>query len=328
MRMSLAIATLLTLTACSVRPVPDDVTPLPTEDIVASMRCEVRNVVAARIMAEQSKDGLAYEPTHVLDAKTNAAIAAVNPALAAKLHAYGASVIAYHFDFSVTEHNSAKAGAAFGAPMFGGQFGLGIDVATDKVREGKREFRTSETFGDLAKLKNCDRFPTRRPDFNYPVSGSVGMAKAIETFIALAEFGGAQGEFSDILTFTTAWSGGLKPSLTLTPVPSSFKLVSLSGEVAGSRVDKHQVTIGIAFPKIDLRTNIPVYTSAAPARSSGGRDWVNHAGLLQDTIRRAEENLCIARARAREDQFGTLRLYPPEVYCSKNTAGRFAVAPL
>ena len=148
---------------------------------------------------------------------------------------------------------------------------------------------------------------------------AIGMTKAVHSFVELTEFGGAKGEFTDTLTFTTTLSGSLKPTLTLAPVPAHFRVVSASGELSAGRIDKHSVTISFAFPTVDLR-DVVVDRPGHFEKASVLFNADSLRRITLESIERAKENLCIARGLDREAAAGTLRLYPPELYCRKGFA--------
>ena len=304
------------LTGCSVHPIPDDVSPIPTEEIVKSMRCETKGAEADRIAFELRKDNLDILPELVLLRENMDKIRRSNSKLAEKLLAYGASSIAYRFEFVITENDTIGGELAFKWPFTKGVFDLGASAGLEKERIGHRVFETAETFAELAKLDCANHGTIRDRNLIYPITGSIGMRKVVETFVELAEFGGAKGQFTDTLTFTTKIGGGIKPSVTLTPVPHSFRLVSANGEFSAGRVDKHEVLVSFAFPAIDLR-DIYVDSAQRLARATSLFNAESRQRLAFDASQRALENLCIARANNREDEANTLRFFPPEYYCHK-----------
>lgn len=98
-------------------------------------------------------------------------------------------------------------------------------------------------------------------------------------------------------------------------MPKSLRLVNLEAKLAAERVDIHKVTVSFAFPAIDLRK--PRDDSFGDARKLKTASVTPAVlrDLADDALRRAVENLCVARALDRENAFGSLRLYPPEQYC-------------
>jgi hypothetical protein len=306
------------------RPIPDDVSAIPTEHIVRSMRCETKQAVRDRITYELTRIGASdIQAEHILDPVNLEQVRRRDSRLAAKLLAYGASSIAYRFEFAISESNEAQGSVGFKLPFTSTLFDVQAGGALKNQRDGLRRFETVETFADLAEL-HCRDFTTRDVNPVYPITGSIGMSKAVHTFVELTEFGGAKGEFTDTLTFTTQLSGSLRPSLVLAPVPNSFRVVNASGELSAGRIDKHSVTISFAFPTVDLREIVVDH----PAGRENASALFNPASLRRltlESIERAKENLCIARGLDREALAGSLRLYPPELYCRKGFSQRSVV---
>ena len=299
------------LAACSIHPIPDDVSRYSTEEIVRNVRCEAKEAVRQRIMLGLHKAGLdGINPDTVLVNKSDfAKIQRAAPDLAKKFVAYGASTIAYTFDFMIDETNDNSGAVGFNIPFgSGGNFSLGLDGGLHKARTGHRNFKTVEHFSDLVRL-DCDIWARPDRNFVYPLTGSIGVAKIIDTFINVSELGGGQGDFSDTITFTTRIHGSVKPELVLEPVANRFRLVSANADLGSERKDVHEVTIALSFPEIDLRR---VHSGRAVRASL--------AELSDDARVRALENMCITNARSREDRFGTLRLTAPEEYCRRGAA--------
>jgi hypothetical protein len=299
-----------TLTGCSTHPIPDDVSRYSTDDIVRNVRCEAKAGVREGILRGLRKAGLGdiVPDTVLINKKDFEKINRRDPKLAAKFVAYGESTIAYDFDFMINENNDNNGALTFNIPFAsGGGFTLGLDGTVNKERKGHRTFKTLEKFKDLAKLR-CDDWV--QPDRNmlHPLTGSIGVDNIMITFIEVSEIGGGQGVFSDVITFTTDIHGSVKPTLVLTPVVDRFRLINANASVGGTRKDVHQVTIGLAFPQIDVRE----------ARADRGFDSNSISEPAQDARLRALERLCIATAEAREDRFGTLRQIPPQYYCRQS----------
>jgi hypothetical protein len=314
---------------CSVHPIPDDVSPIPSEEIVRSMRCEAKLAVRNEIKAGLVRLGLGdIDPDSVLDKRNLDRVRAVrrpgDPSagrrVAMKFVAYSMSTMAYAFEFDITENNDASAEVGFNVPFLPtgkGDFGLNAKGNLNRIRQAKRVFVASETFGELRRLSCGEPIVVRDGNLIYPITGSIGMMKVVHTFVELAEMGGfgnsskpEDNVFTDTLTFTTAIGGSLTPTLTLKPVPREFRVVSATGTFGASRIDKHQVTISLTFP---------TFTEVQMQVAKGS---VGQLSDPESAKARALENLCIARAKAREDEFGTLRLIPPEASCALPRQGQ------
>ena len=322
MRASLSLLAGIALAGCSVHPIPDDVSPIPTEEIVRSMRCEVKHAVRKEIQDGLDRLGLAdIVPDEIVQPHNLARVRAVRtPAdpgiglrVAQKFEDYSLATMAYAFEFDITEHNGIAGNVGFKLPFVPsekGAFDLAAHGEFAKVRQAKRVFKTSETFAELRRLDCGPDFVVRDKNLIYPITGSIGMTKVVHTFVELSEIGGAQGDFTDTLTFTTTLEGSLSPRLVLRPVPNRFRVVNADGILAAGRTDIHKVTITFAFPQ---------FRPAALARlaDAKGRGVAGALATPESAKARAIEQLCIARARDREEEFGTLRLYPPEISCAQ-----------
>lgn len=321
MRAFCALAVSATIAGCSVHAIPEDVVGIPTHEIVAAIRCEMRLGFfrqVGQILEEKKIGGFDYRdllekesrdrvlPLETLES-SNAGRAA-----ASIIDTYASSAVAYDFDFEITENDGLSSNLAFQLPFpTPNLFNLKADGSLDKSRVGKRTFRSQQTFADIVKnLDWCSTYFGKRSkelplpkNILYPISGSIGMDKVVESFMKLSDQGGGKDSFIDILTFTTTIGGSLHPSVTLSPVQHSFRLVSGSLDVSGSRKDVHKVTVSLAFP---------VKQKKAPTLYPDASD---QSVRTRDPVWRARYNICVADARQREDAFKVLRDSPPEIYC-------------
>lgn len=289
---------LLGVSGCSVHPIPDDITHYSTRDIVWHVRCEGKQAVRDRIGAVLRRDPRLADivPDDILKPRELSRIRRANPELAAKFQNYMNSAIAYNFEFTINENNTGSASAGLFVPFFsGGSLGAGAGGGIEKTRTGERRFNMEEKFWELVKL-DCKHFNEPNPNLVYPMTGSIGMARIMDTFIDLTEMGGGKNSFTDTITFYTKLDGSANANLVLLPVTNQFRVIAAQGNLSTYRSDQHKLTVSLAFPLEDLR---------------GESD--DRAGEI-----RALENLCIARAEQREDENDTLRLYPPELYCRRS----------
>jgi len=303
------------LPGCSVHPIPDEIPPrIPTEEIVKSARCEMRLGLFDQVKRLLKEEGVAdFDVSSLQTREGRRAVLPTPPAqLKTILAEYGEVAVAYDFNFEITEHDNLDASLAFKLPFTSPNvFDLGAAGSLHKTRTGKRTFSSQETFYDLILRDQwCGNFEPRDRNVLYPITGSIGLRKVVETFMALSEQGGGKDSFVDALTFTTTISGSVSPSVKLSPVSDSFRLVSASAGVSADRTDLHQVKISLAFP-------VP----AKPKKQKQGRPQPDDpsgpsmAPYAYNPVWRARYNICVADARDREDTFRTLRLSPPEVYC-------------
>jgi hypothetical protein len=178
------------LAGCSPHPLPDDVSRYSTEDIVHNVRCEAKEAVRRRIELALLDAGITgMDPERVLLDKGNfERIKRTNRELAALFVAYGASTIAYRFEFDITENNNNTGGVTFAVPFTTGQFSLALGGTLNKQREGHRTFTTTEKFEKLVNL-DCNGWARPARNIVYPLTGSIGIGKVINTFIDVSKLG-------------------------------------------------------------------------------------------------------------------------------------------
>jgi hypothetical protein len=222
------------LLGCSAVPIQDDVTRKETFQIVQQIRCEARRAVD-------------------------------NPLG----HNLPTAAIAYEFTFNITEGNTASANATAGVPFLSGNFSLMGSAGINDTRETTRNFITVDTFSDLLKIKNCSK-DKPATDLIYPISGDIGMAEVVRTFIALSQIDDASATFADpgtttpatapagttpgtdvftfadTLMFTTTLMAGLNPTLTLNPISRQFRISNATATLAAGRTDVHTVVVALA----------------------------------------------------------------------------------
>ncbi len=312
------------LAGCSVHPIPDDVSPIPTEEIVKSARCELRLGLFEQIERELGKRNITMWKAAELETKEGFAkfhswlknYVRNNPKdadLIAKLEAYGDVAAAYDFDFNISERNRADASLGFKNPMAKSVFDLTAGGGVDGTRRGQRTFKAQETFWQLASREYCIGSRPRDKNLLYPITGSIGLRKVVQTFVEISEQGGGKDSFVDTLTFTTTISAGVGAVLKINPVPHNFHLVSASGNLSSDRTDIHKIVISLAFPqeKKSKRDRGEIIAN--------DQKVLDKQGLLapyeMNTVWRARYNICVADARNREDELKVLRLQAPEVYC-------------
>ena len=314
---------------CSVRPIPDDVSPIPTQEIVRSARCEMRLGVYDEIERRLSERRIAgwsrsnlktredweafgkFLRTHIKKHPQDAD-------LISDLNSYADVAIAYDFDFNITEHGNVDSSLAFKLPLSDRVVDLSAGGFVHTTRTGQRTFKAQETFAQLVLRDRAfcgDDFPVRDKNILYPITGSIGLRKVVRTFVEISEQGGGKDSFVDTLTFTTALSGGVNGTIKINAVPNSFRLVSATAALGADRTDIHKLTISLAFPqekKADKKGK------GGPSLNDALRD-IDKTGLSapyeMNTLWRARYNICVADARNREEAFKALRLSAPEVYC-------------
>ena len=331
-----AVFALAALTGCSIHPLVDDVSPIPTEAIVAAARCELRLGLVHQVevwFADEEPPVMGFDPNTVGEPGMLKAMQKSFPNidLVGDWEQYMDIAIAYEWNFDITETNLADASVGFRLPTLNpvGAFDLNAGGNANATRQAKRMFKNQDKFrGLLTKkwwkfcndidrsIENIPNTPTGRPPFEpqpvrplYPITGSIGLARAVTSFLKIAVQEGALDTFTDDLAFTTTFDGRVGGAVTLAPVPKEFRLVNAAGSLAGSRTDIHKVKISMAFPRARVTQKQKVAEVLKDV--AGGYDL--------NAQWRAAYALCVVEARSREDEFKRLRLDPPEVTCIKST---------
>jgi hypothetical protein len=242
--------------------------------------------------------------------------------------------IAYEWSFDITEVNHADASVGFRLPTLNpvGTFDLNAGGNANATRQAKRTFKNQDMFRTLLtkkwynfcndidrSIENVPNTPTGRPPFEpqpvrpvYPITGTIGLARAVTSFLKIAVQEGALDTFTDELTFTTTFDGRVGGAVTLAPVPKEFRLVNATGNLTGSRTDIHKVKISMAFPKARVTQKNEKQKVDELLKDVKG-------GYELNAQWRAAYTLCVVEARSREDDFKLLRLDPPEVTCLAST---------
>ena len=311
------------LAGCSLYPIPDDVISINTEDIVRHARCEIRSAIIDLVI-QQGIDGGRGAPLETEDqviafVKSTVAKAkrfeSLPPSQKAKKFTDSetfaltlANVAAvYTFDFNIIENDNASGGAAFKLPFTTPKvLDLSANASLNLIRQGQRNFAAQDKWNDLiTKPDRCRDVRPRHGNIVYPLDGSIGVGRVVKTFVDIATQGGAKDSFVDTLIFTTQVGGGANASIKLEAVPHSFRLVSATAGLNGSRLDIHKMVLSLVFPrdKPEAITGVERRPGDLNAPFQRPPDW------------RARYNLCVADGRQREDTFKLLRLEAPEVYC-------------
>jgi hypothetical protein len=229
-------------TACSMHPLPEDVTHRNTSDIVEKIRCE-------------AKVGLRDVPLG-------------HPFL-------DHTAIGYDFTFDIDEHNDATSGQlAYTREGFRPDLlTLNFTGSAKRERHNKRQFRVVESLAKLKKAE-CPNGP-KHPNWIYPIAGRIGIDELVSTYIRLERLTkfGKLGDtlpnptapvglppaaappgppspdsivFSDKLEFTTEFTAGVNPTLMLATIGGQFRLTTGTLTTSVDRKDLHNVTVALA----------------------------------------------------------------------------------
>lgn len=261
------------LTACSIHPVQQEVTGVPTKGIVNRIRCEARLAVldkaiaVLRIAADNRRatapviaekfdviiGELASQRGHTLrkfDPKR------LPTDLARKFYGrYINTVIAYDFLMQGVENNRAGFAADPVRLITNGVAGVTLGGSGEFNRDNQRHFAIADTFEELLfSPMECESLDYLPENFVYPISGRVGLREVVDTFIDLNEFkslnafGDDKTVFADTLKFMTTWGGGATPHIQIDPVGTRWGLDSPTNiGLSASRADTHTLTVGLVM---------------------------------------------------------------------------------
>lgn len=320
---------------CSTHPIQQDVTGIPTKQVVDRIRCEVKLAVLdkaisklrerADIISQSSPDSpqarlvveklrtMADDLTRqgeigdriVFDPKT----LPINHAIVFYNHFINTG-IAYDFTFDISEINNSAFAADPVRLITNGTAGISVGAGMDLTRNNTRRFQLSDTFGELLasdELK-CGQRNTVSRNFTYPVAGNIGLHELISTFVDLGEGQLLQKSpqdgtvFGDTLKFTTNVTGGITPHVEIAAVGNRFGLASpATAHFQATRTDIHTLGISLAM---GVEGDVPLLGTSFVARSAG-RGPATPAPRSGPNVVRAIDNLEIQRHRNLTDALQT-----------------------
>ncbi|SFJ38522.1 hypothetical protein [Methylobacterium brachiatum] len=256
------LASALQLGACSTHPLPEDVTAVPSEGIVAIFRCEMREAVRHRILNAVRRRPV---DAHLADALQRGELSyrdlrksVRDPGLLAVLNRYAGATILFDFSLTMTEKNDISGTATLTRPFTRGTDTIGFALVDNHQRQNIRTHTSRDTFeGVLVYVDDvyCKDRPTV-PNFDYPIAGRPSrLDEMVTTFLNLNQSGNLVGKekldtptMADDLQFTTKKMAGITPGFTYSPMGRIFELAGASGSLSASREDLHRVTIVLALP--------------------------------------------------------------------------------
>jgi hypothetical protein len=230
------------LLACSTHPLPQDVARVSVVDIVRRIRCEAKEGLEAALRRAAAQG-----------AKSRAHVERIRDL----------SKIGYEFRFEISEDNKAGASEliferAASHPGDGFKLVLVADLNGDNSENARKNTRIFSVIDDLKELHKarCGRAETTRRNPVYPITGSIGIAEVVQTYIELeamtevttvnAKKGEEMIAFSDQLEFTTTFDAGANAELTFATVVGSWRLTKASLSGSAVRQDVHNVTVSLA----------------------------------------------------------------------------------
>jgi hypothetical protein len=236
------------LAACSMHPLPEDVTRVSTVDIVKSIRCE----------ALAGLESLRKEFTPEERERAGPIVRA--------------TMIGYDFTFTITEMNGARGASgdpSLGFLTFGGAspFTLDLTGKAALTRANLRRFTIIEPLTDLTKEETQKSCLDRTPQTNwiYPIGGTIGLEEVVRTYVKLemrtelqakkpAGWAGTEPVvFSDVLQFTTYLEAGGTTKLILDGGVGRFSVKNVSITADASRRDLHNVIVALTRKPVDVK---------------------------------------------------------------------------
>jgi hypothetical protein len=271
------------VSGCAIHPLPEQVTGgINTFEIVLAIRCEARHAIKEQAQALLLNDKKADADVkkkwadfleHNVKEWRQIPLERFSPTTRELIARYDGAEIAHDFTFTISEDNKLSTDIGLKALGTGFNF-LSIKAGNDRSRENQRVFRVKDTFDSILEDKHlrCSNV-SRAPNYVYPITGRIGTAEVIATFLNLNELqkltqkGADAALFADTLKFTTIWQGSINPKVTLAPGNRSLELDSAAFTAEAKRSDVHQVIVGLYLPK----DGDPAKAPSKPARPASDR---------------------------------------------------------
>ncbi len=280
----------LTFGGCTIRPTQEDVTHVPTTEIVRHIRCEARLAILDKALQllrsfpdARHPDPRAVKVAADLEEKRgqplrfDVAALSFDKRLSDFYEHYVRAAIGYEFTFNITETNNVSAGADPIRLITNGIVGIGITAKNDRTRQNTRRFSITDGFGELLADDKLHCAPYYLPDNAiYPIAGSVGLEEVVHTFIDLdrsreLERDKVGTRFGDTLIFTTTFSGTVAPRLQLTPLGNRWGVQPPANVgLTASRTDVHQLLLGLSIREPALPPNKPKKDGAKVGEKKDG----------------------------------------------------------
>lgn len=303
------------LAGCSIRPLPEDVTRVPTYHIVRQIRCEAREALGRlaigwlknhRDDAHARRIGLEFDKGIRPISSLHYNLFRGHTRHIMRLF-YDAG-IAYNYQLEMTENNDLSAELNFLKPFSDSTFTSPLNASSKRQRVNTRTFTVTDTFSGLLTKVGADYCAGHLAGENYvyPIAGKIGMEPMIRDFVNLTLFAnldapadknGAPPTMTDALAFETTLSASATPKITFIPA-NGLADAAITGSV--SRKDAHTVTVGLAID------------TASKRDLQGIRSTLFRPGLLTATGGRSEQIAAEA-----VNQALTLKLFRPTVRLSQ-----------
>jgi hypothetical protein len=269
-----AIGIALVVGGCAIRPVPEDVSGVPTYTIVRQIRCEVRQAIADSaigwLTADENADRVDPASRAIgFEFAKGRPIQEFRPALfkgrvRSIVALFFDTGVAYNFELEMTETNNLGTEVNLLKPFTSSKATLGIKGSADRHRKNNRTFTVTDTFGGLARLPDTycngqsigeDYNYLTRENYIYPITGKIGVKHLVQDFITLTLFANLAGKkdkpdgpptLVDALEFETTISGTLSPKVTFSPVGTALSVTDAALTGTLIRKDLHKITMALA----------------------------------------------------------------------------------
>ena len=325
------IACGLAVSGCAINPQPKDVTGVSTFVIEQQIRCETRKAVidlaltyaASRPETRETAERYMAEVAADPGGATSLSPADFSGEVRRSLEVFWTTGVAYNFKLDMQEIDNADGELDVGSLFARRAFGIAFKAGLDRSRENTRTFTVTDTFGGLVKsLTGCGERIVG-PNYIYPISGEIGVKDMIQDFVYMTIFGNLGGQSQtpatvpkgpptlvDALLFTTTISGSVNPHVAFSPVHKDLGVTAANVNFAASRIDKHQVVVGLALA-VKAQKPLGVIRNAyfAPTFTSPAAGAPLVAPLLTASPLTGSE----AIATAAVNQYLTQQLFSPTI---------------
>jgi hypothetical protein len=280
---------------CSIHPLPEDVTRYNTARIVRLIRCEAKAAVIQEAISIVN-----WRDTHpeVVD-EVSLEIFDLRKLSNRQFKWFDIlqrTGIVYNFTLEGSEMESLMFNADFLKAITNGTVTLSPSAGNSLTRDNIRTFTVSDNFQSLLKLerRRCDELGHPDSNYEYPVTGRIGVAEMVRSFVQMTVTGNISGQepslddlnlspaglpaMVDSLKFTTTISGGLTPKVSVSPLGSGWSIMNASLAGSVTRMDTHTVIIGLGLAKpngtasptlVNSKTTALFITTAPKATNTG-----------------------------------------------------------
>lgn len=274
------------LSACSIHPLPEQVTGFDTVQIVAKVRCEVRDGLRSYVTGylsdpavalsfrrgEELASKLIAEPLQWRRLRPLLKEYGAGPGVMAVFERYNGGAIAYEFLFNGTENNMQSGSIDLLRILTNGSVTGNIGASSTFDRNNMRNFMISDNFEILTtavdytycgpgSANGTEPEHREAPNFVYPVAGALGLQELVGAFLNLNQSGNLVGlpnapatagqlpTISEGMKFTTTLTGGGSFGFTAAaPMRPAIRLTKASMASTNKREDIHTLRIVIKLP--------------------------------------------------------------------------------